>query len=251
MKYKKYRLRFLLGGILLLLLLLLLGSSIYICDYYHADETALSVLTEQHPSVTITNDHNNRISFIPDTPKAGFIFYPGGKVQYESYAPLMEALAENGILCVLVHIPGNLAVLNQNAADGIPEEYPEITDWYIGGHSLGGAMAASYASKHSDTYRGLVLLGAYSTEDLTDSGLSVLSVYGSEDGILNRETYQSDFKNLPSDTSEIIIEGGCHSYFGDYGLQSGDGTPTIERSEQISQTVTAILNMLNAPSLTN
>jgi hypothetical protein len=76
-------------------------------------------------------------------------------------------------------------------------------------------------------------------------------VYGSEDGVLNRETYQSDFKNLPSDTSEIIIEGGCHSYFGDYGLQSGDGTPTIERSEQISQTVTAILNMINAPSLTN
>jgi pimeloyl-ACP methyl ester carboxylesterase len=58
----------------------------------------------------------------------------------------MQACAERGILCVLLRMPGNLAVLDENAADGVAADYPEIDRWYIGGHSLGGAMAARYAA---------------------------------------------------------------------------------------------------------
>jgi alpha/beta superfamily hydrolase len=155
----------------------------------------------------------------------------------------MEKLAENGILCVLVHMPGNLAVLDVNAAEGIQEMYPEIKTWYIGGHSLGGAMAASYAAKHSDDFSGLILLGAYSTVDLTDSGLAVLSVYGSRDGVLDKEKYEKYFFNLPDKAEEVVIEGGCHSYFGSYGMQEGDGTPTITREQQMEETVEAITGM--------
>ena len=121
------------------------------------------------------------------------------------YAPLLHDLAEDGILCVLVKMPCNLAVLDMNAADSIPERFSEVTDWYIGGHSLGGAMAASYAAKHTDELDGLVLLAAYSTADLTDSGLRVYAAYGSEDGVLNREKYEADRTNLPQDTTETVI----------------------------------------------
>ena len=173
-------------------------------------------------------------------PAAGLIFYPGGKVQAEAYAPLMEACAERGILCVLMRMPGNLAVLDPNAADGIAAEYPEVTDWYLGGHSLGGAMAASCAAKHAEDYAGLVLLAAYSTEDLRGSGLRVLSVVGTEDGVLNREKYEQCRENLPADARELVIEGGCHAYFGCYGAQRGDGTATIGNREQIERTADAI-----------
>ena len=145
----------------------------------------------------------------------------------------MAACAEQGILCILVKMPFNLAVLDVNAADSLREQYPEIERWYIGGHSLGGSMAASYLEKHTEDYEGLILLGSYSTADLSGSGLEVLSIYGSEDKVMNREKYGKNKSNLPDDFTEIIIDGGCHAYFGMYGAQEGDGTPTITNEEQI------------------
>lgn len=167
------------------------------------------------------------------------------KVENTAYAPLLHDLAEDGILCVLVKMPCNLAVLDMNAADSIPERFSEVTDWYIGGHSLGGAMAASYAAKHTDEPDGLVLLAAYSTADLTDSGLRVYAAYGSEDGVLNREKYEADRTNLPQDTTETVINGGCHAGFGSYGAQKGDGTPTISAEEQQRQTADALAAGMN------
>ena len=104
--------------------------------------------------------------FLPEDPKRGLIFYPGGKVEETAYAPLMREAAENGTLCVLLKMPLRLAVLDVNAADGIQTAYPVVKNWYISGHSLGGSMAASYAAKHTETFQGLILLAAYSTEDL-------------------------------------------------------------------------------------
>ena len=158
----------------------------------------------------------------------------------------MKALASEGVLCVFVEMPFNLAVFDINAADGIQENYPQIESWYIGGHSLGGSMAASYLADHADEYDGLVLLGSYSTADLSNSELAVLSVYGSEDKVMNREKYEENKSNLPSDFTEVVIEGGCHAYFGMYGAQDGDGTPTITNEEQISYTADKIFEMMNS-----
>jgi hypothetical protein len=245
---QKSKLKIALITAILLVLIISIGFVVYVNDYYHADDTAMSILSEtsveNNSGVTITNNKNKMITFTPQNPIAGLIFYPGGKVQYESYAPLLYKLAENDILCVLVHMPCNLAVFDMNAADGIIENYPSITDWYIGGHSLGGAMAASYVEKHSDEYKGLILLAAYSTVDLTQSGLSVLSIYGSNDKVLDMDTYNNDYINLPETTSEIIIEGGCHAYFGSYGAQARDGNPTISAEEQISITANEIVNYM-------
>ena len=221
-----------------------IAIAVYLGTYYHASAEAMAVLTDSEEAVTIEEFPGQRIAFVPDAPIAGLIFYPGGKVQYEAYAPLLEECASRGILCVLVHMPGNLAVLDRDAADGVMELYPEVADWYIGGHSLGGAMAASYAAKHAGELDGLILLAAYSTEDLRGSGLRVLTAYGTEDGVLNREKYAEALANLPEGYTEIIIDGGCHGYFGSYGAQSGDGVPTISAGEQIGQTVDAIAAMV-------
>ena len=217
------------------------GCIIYVCDYYHADDDAILLLTENH-SVEPFELSGGILAFEPENPSAGFIFYPGGKVEYTAYIPLMSALAEEGILCILIKMPCNLAVLDMNAAKGMTEKYPDIDDWYIGGHSLGGSMAASYASKNTDEIDGLILLGSYSTAKIS---APVLSLYGSEDGVMNREKYEKYKPNIDDALTEKVIAGGNHALFGSYGTQKGDGMPTISDKEQLNLTAQIIIEFIN------
>lgn len=222
-------------------LLMVTACGIYLGDYYRADMDAIEAFAVE--AVRTDTLPGGDLVFYPDPAEAGLIFYPGGKVEYTAYIPLMETLASEGVLCVLVKMPGNLAVLNMDAAEGIPEMF-DIGTWYIGGHSLGGSMAASYLADHTDNFEGLILLGAYSTADLSNSGLEVLSLYGSRDLVMNREKYVKYRENLPSDLTETVIEGGCHAYFGMYGAQEGDGIPTITNEAQIAITAEAICDLV-------
>lgn len=228
-------------GILLAGIILFFG--IYLSDYYRADNNAIAAFS--YSSVEVL-ENSSTIVYAPQEPKAGLIFYPGGKVEHTAYEPLMTACAQQGILCVLVEMPFRLAVLDIDAAHGISERFPEIETWYIGGHSLGGSMAASHLAKNTDMYDGLILLGSYSTSDLSSAGIKVLSIYGSEDRVLNHKKYQSNLANLPSDTTQIILDGGCHAYFGMYGPQKGDGTPSISNPEQITQTAQYISDFIHS-----
>ena len=101
-------------------------------------------------------------------------------------------------------------------------------------------MAASYLAKNRSSFEGLILLGSYSAADLSKTELKSLSIYGSADGVLNRESYEESKPNLPKSAEEFIIPGGNHAYFGVYGEQSGDGTPTISNKEQIEITADKI-----------
>ena len=213
----------------------------YTSGYYRASDEAMEVIGIQD-TVKI-EQHENYVTFIPGEINAGFIFYPGGLVETESYAPLLKECAKLGILCILVDMPFHLAVLDINAADGLKEQY-DVENWYIGGHSLGGSMAASYLSSHIEEYKGLILLASYSTEDLSTADLDVLSIYGSEDGVLSRDKYEESQSNLPSDFNEVILDGGNHAYFGNYGEQKGDGEASISRDEQIQQTVKCIVDVV-------
>ena len=105
-------------------------------------------------------------------------------------------------------------------------------------------MAAGYAAAHEKDFDGLILLAAYSTKDLTGTTLRVLSVYGSEDGVMNRESYEKNRANLPADTTEVILDGGSHAQFGSYGPQDGDGIPTISGEEQVRQTAEVITSFI-------
>ena len=241
---KRKRKIFIITSSVILTIAIMIGAcAIYLGDYYRADEGAIAVFNADE-NITVSVSDNGNVIFEPLNATRGFIFYPGGKVEHRAYEPLIAELAREGVLCVIVKMPFNLAVFDINAADGIQEQYPQIEEWYIGGHSLGGSMAASYLEKNAENYEGLVLLGSYSTADLSNTDLEVLSIYGSEDKVMNREKYDENKTNLPDGFTEIVIDGGCHAYFGMYGAQDGDGIPTISNKEQIILTAENIIKIM-------
>jgi len=208
---------------------------IYTLDYYRADAYAMQTIDEE---AGLVDSADGITVFHPEegTDKgSALIFYPGGKVEAESYAPLLRRISREGITCVLVRMPFNLAVFDVNAADRVYEILPEIKNWYIGGHSLGGAMASSYAGKNKERIKGVVLLGAYPVGSVD---VPALTVYGSEDKVLNR-TKLEGVENI------VEIAGGNHAYFGNYGEQDGDGIAAITREDQQLQTTGAIVDFIN------
>ncbi len=231
-----------LGGLFSLGLLLGFGAG-YLSDYYRADREAIEAFGAELSISGEEVEKGCRV-YDPGDASTGLIFYPGGKVEYTAYEPLMLALAEEGIFCVLLEMPGNLAVLDVDAAEGIPARYPAIESWYLAGHSLGGSMAAGYLAEAEESYAGLILLGSYSTADLSARELAVLSLYGSEDGVMNREKYEENRKNLPQDLSEVVLEGACHAGFGMYGPQKGDGVPGMSTRQQLTETAILIAEFI-------
>lgn len=233
----------------LVVVLLVAGFAWYASDYCHASETALSIVADdsQTPeNVTVMRLESGDIAFVPDRVTCGLSFYPGGKVEAESYARLLTRCAEKGILCVLATFPANIAFFGPNAATRAREEFPDIEDWVICGHSLGGIVASSYVAKHPDDVRGIVLLASYPTADLTAYQGEVLSIVGSNDGVLRRDAYEEARARLPQGARELIIQGGNHACFGDYGEQEGDGRATITREEQQDETASAIADLVRS-----
>ena len=211
--------------ILLSVLLLITGCFlIWTADYYHADDTAKAVLAQD-----ATIERRGNLTILPaDNADAALIFYPGAKVEAVSYLPLLEKIrTRTGLTCILVRMPLNLAFFDINAADAVEKEFPQITAWYMGGHSLGGAMASAYASRHADRIRGLLLLGAYIYGSYPSA--KTLTVYG---------TFNSDLeKNITYTDNIVKIEGGNHAQFGNYGRQKGDPDAAISADQQ--QEITA------------
>ena len=210
---------------------------LYTGRYYHADETALAALeTDETVSVTQTD-----YGWFFDGPAQSdaLIFYPGAKVEETAYAPLLHRLAGEGMDVCLVKMPFRLAIFGKDKAGSLMTRY-DYDHWYIGGHSLGGAMAANYAADHQEKLTGVVLLAAYPTEQLDDS-LEAATIYGSEDGVLNRKNLEKGGAYLPAGSRKYVIEGGNHAQFGNYGPQKGDGEPAISAEEQQEQTVSLIM----------
>ena len=177
----------------------------------------------------------------------GFIFYPGGRVDYRSYAPLAHAIANKGYLAIIVPMPLNLAVLGVNSANDVIASYPNITKWTIAGHSLGGSMAAQYVHDNPTKIEGLVLLAAYppSGVDLSELNLAVTTIHGSNDGLVSTKQIDDSLKQLPSSTIRVEIAGGNHAQFGWYGSQSGDNQATITREQQQNQITNATVILLH------
>lgn len=231
-----------LGSILFVLILLLAVFFGYVSQYNHATEEAKTYLVSDEK--TTVKQEKKYITFTPKEPSEnGFIFYPGGKVEETAYAPMMKELSDQGISGVLLSMPFHLAVFDSNAAEGKKDLFPSIKHWYLGGHSLGGAMVSSYLSKHSDEYDGLILLAAYSTQDMSMDSFRTLSLLASNDQVLKKDKYQENKKHLPNLT-EYSISGGIHSYFGDYGIQKGDGTPAISVNDQRKEVVSQITDFI-------
>lgn len=230
---------------ILIILLALIGAIIgfciwYVNDYYHVTNREAALADMDTVTVSATDFG---YSFDGPGEDNALIFYPGAKVEDLAYADLLKRIAAEGVDCYLVHMPCNLAFLGMNKANGIIDAYNYV-HWYLAGHSLGGAMAANYAADNSDKLDGLIFLAAYSTSDLSNSDLKILSIYGSEDKVVNMEKIEQGRELMPNDYEEFRIDGGNHAGFGDYGEQSGDGSASISGDEQRAQTVTKIIDII-------
>lgn len=221
---------------LAVLIVLVIVSLVYVGNYYHVQdrESALASIDD-----VMVEEVDYGYFFDSPGNDTALIFYPGAKVEDLAYANLLKQLAADGIDCYLVHMPGNLAFCGMNRADKIVETY-SYDHWYLAGHSLGGAMAAVYADKNSEKLDGLIFLAAYSTKNLSDTNLKVLSVYGSNDQVVNMDKIAAGRKLMPSVYEEFCIQGGNHAGYGDYGAQKGDGKAEISSQEQQRETADRI-----------
>jgi pimeloyl-ACP methyl ester carboxylesterase len=188
------------------------------------------------------------IEFTPkaSTPEKGIIIYPGGRVDPRSYAPTARALALAGYVVVIASMPVNLAVFQPNKAGGIIENHPGINVWAVGGHSLGGVMAAQFASKNPTAVQGLFFWASYPAGDISSLTIPVLSISASLDGLTTPEKIEETKALLPAGTTYIQIEGGNHAQFGWYGDQTGDNQATISRSQQQTEIVANMILFMNA-----
>ena len=220
--------------VLVVLATIIGGFFIYVGDFYKADESALNALDNNELVKIEFNKDKGYLAFIPSVEyTSAFVFIPGGKVEFTAYAPLMLKLAEDGVLCILLKVNFNLAILDQNAPKGIKEDFKEVEKWSIGGHSLGGTVATMYVSKHLDEYEGLVLMGSYPSKDLSASNLDCVVIYGSNDKVMKKDKFEKSKSYLPKITTIHEINGGNHAFFGSYGEQKGDGKATISNATQI------------------
>lgn len=217
----------------LLFIVVLTGTFFYyVSDYYQADDIAITVMKKEET----TYFEDDLIILSSKTPsETALIFYPGAKVEYSAYLPILQKIQEGtGITCILVKMPFNMAIFDANRADEIIVQFPEVKNWYLGGHSMGGAMASNYASNHQDKVKGLILLASYIYGDYPDE--NTLTIYGTlNTSVSDKIDYE---KNI------VAIEGGNHAQFGNYGKQKGDAEATISREEQQEIAVEAIKEFL-------
>lgn len=228
-------------GILIVIVLIAGWGAWKVFTPYQPDETAEAALAEEADAVKV-NELEHWIGFEPAKPSgAGVILYPGTLVKPESYAPLARRLAEKGHHVVIVKMPLNLPLTSPNLAGEVLKAYPKES-FVIGGHSLGGVMAARYAAAHAGQIKGVFFLASYpdSKGDLKNKNLPVISLLGSDDGVINMDQVQSGRAYLPADTLYFTVEGGNHAQFGSYGAQKGDNTAQISAAEQWNQSVEAL-----------
>ncbi|MCW1966812.1 MAG: alpha/beta hydrolase [Anaerolineae bacterium] len=197
-----------------------------------------------------TPNPNGWLVFQPAQPSTqGFVIYPGGLVDAQAYAPVAKALAERGIFTVIVPVPLELAITNIDAAKPVIDAYPNIRTWAVGGHSLGGASACMFVARQGNNQKlnALVLWGAYCTDNVAATMPNVISIYGAQDNLVNKNSAEKLQFGLPANTRWVVIGGGNHAMFGDYGEQSGDGPLTLAPDEArrriVDETASFILGL--------
>ncbi len=172
------------------------------------------------------------------------VIYPGGKVPAAAYGPEAQAIAGEGYLVIITPMPFNLAVFGIGAADAAITAHPEVTTWALAGHSLGGSMAAQYASDHAAQVAGLAFWASYPATDLSGTSIDVVSIYGTLDAGAARMSGTEARDQLPADAVFVAIEGGNHEQMGWYTGQPNDPPAGISRADQQAQVVAVTVGML-------
>ncbi len=208
---------------------------------------------ESDEMVMVTQESWLIFSPTQTSPTTGLIFYPGGRIDPRGYAHLMRTIAAEGYIVVLPEMPINMAPFSPDIADEIIAHYSDIDKWVIGGHSVGGTMAAQYTGKHPEAIGGLAIWASYPADntDLSSLGIPVLSIYGSRELRVNDSSVAERKHLLPEDTRYIRIEGGDHHQFGSYEINPEDHLATTSRESQQQQIIQATLDLLAMVTNTN
>jgi hypothetical protein len=231
-------------GLLVVTAILVVGFAVWAETPLGPAPEALAAL-ESDEKVTV--NAGNFITFAPASgaqPTTGFIFYPGGRVDYRSYAAPLHQIAAQGYLVVLVPVRLNMAFFDINAGQPVFAAHPEIKHWAAGGHSLGGVASALFAKDHLGEIEGLIFWASYPADNsLNNSNLKMLSIYGTND-MAGMAKFDETKPLLTADAHYVVMDGGNHGQFGDYGPQPGDHAATISRADQQKQIVEATVNFL-------
>lgn len=232
-------------GLLIVLVVGTLGFVVWAEDAYQPNAVAWQAL--QSDGMVKVTQYSGFITFQPVNQRTtiGFIFYPGGRVDYRAYAPVLREIAARGYFVAVVRVKLNLAFFDVNAADKVVSQFPEINKWAIGGHSLGGVAAALYTNTHQDKISAIAFWASYPADDkLKNSNILMLSLHGSNDGVATDAKIEAAKTLMPTHTQFITIDGGNHGQFGSYGFQAGDNPATISPEEQWTQTADATASLL-------
>lgn len=195
------------------------------------------IVTETTTTITMTPDGGR-------APTKGMVFYPGARVDARAYQDILAPAVGTGVRVVILKEPLGLSLLDANQARSAMADNPDITTWAVGGHSLGGVAASSFAQDNADV-KGLVLYASYPLDSLRGrSGLQVLSVSGTKDGLSTPAKIDASLELLPADAEFAAVQGGVHAFFGDYGAQPGDGDPGISREAAQEQIAAATVDFL-------
>ncbi len=222
------------------LIVMIVLATVFLCSYSKSEQLVYDYLKSDR-DITVTKIDRGYF-FDGYGEENAIIFYPGAKVDTTAYAPLLYHLAEQGQDCFVIEMPFHLAFFGKNRADEIIDKY-NYKNWYLSGHSLGGAVASMYTSENIDKIDGLILLAAYPTKELS-SDMKILSIYGDKDGVLNMVKYNEGKQFWNENTTEVCINGGNHAQFGNYGKQSKDNNANISWEEQQRKTIEAILEFV-------
>lgn len=204
--------------------------------------------------------------------RIGLILYPGAMVNHTSYAPIASKISDEGNILVVVmsmepfrmsfdsvenETKRYLQVMYELLCEIAPN-YP-VSEWAVGGHSLGAHLAMKIAKATSPGTSKLVLWGCMSRPmDYKSSTLSsptnkvdVLVLNGSEEKKVPKNN--SIHQILPptngsaAKTLYRIIPGGNHNGFGHYEKpknEKKDGRRTITLDEQQRITVDETVQFL-------
>ncbi len=246
MKTKSRRriLRWVLLGVLCVLLVIVAGTAWELRPFPASAQARDALHNGAGVTITTTNDD---IVFMPKQhPIEGIIFYPGARVDPDAYARYMHTFAEHGYAAFIVKMPLNIALLGENLASNVIAANPSIKLWVIGGHSLGGVSACSFAL-HNSIIKGILLYASYPAVDLSkQTRLHITSISGTNDGLATPAKIDAAKPLLPPTTVYVTVQGGVHAFFGDYGVQDGDGQPTTSRETAHAVIADASLTLLDA-----
>ncbi|SFJ71539.1 alpha/beta hydrolase [Cellulomonas sp. KH9] len=228
------------------LLAVLAGAVVWLRPFAATDDALAALRSDARVEV---QEQPGWYAFVPQgpaSPTVGLVYSPGARVDVRATAAVLRPLAEAGYLVVALKEPLGVALTSPAQSGHAIEAYPEIEAWAVGGHSLGGVVASTYAAANDELVAGLLLHASYPMGDISDADLRVASVSGSRDGLTTPADVEASLADLPRGTTSTVVDGAVHAFFADYGPQPGDGEPTVTRARAQEEIRTADLALLGS-----